>query len=411
MSEFIDNRANRIETLKEIIKRLHQGADPDDVRRELTEIVKQTDSSEIAAMEQALIAEGMPVEEVQSMCDLHSEVLRDLLVESVSPATAGGHPVDTMQRENAALSKVVARMHEALDEINGLDDETVPDQQLTALRSAFNDLMDVEKHYRRKENLLFSFLEKHGVTGPSKVMWGKDDEVRELLKTLGEALEQDDAVAGDWKVAGEAVAKPSLAAVEEMIFKETEILFPMALSTLTADDWGEIWTQSPDYGWCLVEPGSGYSPPRESKPAHEASLGKSDAIRFGTGALTFQQIDAMLKTLPVDVTFVDADDRVAFFSEGGSRVFARSKAIIGRKVQHCHPPKSVDTVERIVADFRAGEQDVAEFWIQSQGMFVHIRYFAMRDEQGEYLGTLEVTQDIAPLRQLDGEQRLLSYND
>ncbi len=411
MSEFIDNRANRIETLKKIIKRLHQGADPDEVRKQLTEIVKQTDSSEIAAMEQSLIAEGMPIEEVQSMCDLHSEVLRDLLVESVSPDIIEGHPVDTMRRENTALSEVVTKMRAALQEINSLDDSAHPEKQLTALRAAFNELMDVEKHYRRKENLLFSFLERHGVSGPSKVMWGKDDEVRELLKVLGEALEQSDAVAGDWKVAGEAVVEPALAAVEEMIFKETEILFPMAMQTLTADDWGEIWTQSPDYGWCLVEPGNKYSPPRESKPSHEASLGENDAIRFGTGALTFQQIDAMLKTLPLDVTFVDADDRVAFFSEGGSRVFPRSKAIIGRKVQHCHPPKSVDTVERIVSDFRAGRQDVAEFWIQHQGMFVHIRYFAMRDEQGEYLGTLEVTQDIAPLRKLEGEQRLLSYND
>ncbi len=411
MSEFIDNSANRIETLKSIIKRLHRGDDPDEVRKQLSEIVKQTDSSEIAAMEQSLIAEGMPVEEVQSMCDLHSEVLRDLLVESVSPATAGGHPVDTMRRENAALSEVVARMRSSLEEINGFEDNALPDRQLGLLRASFNELMDVEKHYRRKENLLFSFLEKHGVTGPSKVMWGKDDEVRELLSALGEALEQGGVVAGDWKVAGEAVAEPALAAVEEMIFKETEILFPMALGTLTADDWGEIWTQSPDYGWCLVEPASGYNPPKVDKPAHEAKLGASDAIRFGTGALTFQQIDAMLKALPVDVTFVDADDRVAFFSEGGSRVFARSKAIIGRKVQHCHPPKSVDTVERIIADFRAGRQDVAQFWIQSEDMFVHIRYFAMRDEGGEYIGTLEVTQDIASLRKLEGEQRLLNYND
>lgn len=411
MSEFIDNSANRIETLKKIIKRLHQGADPDEVRQQLTEIIKQTDSTEIAAMEQSLIAEGMPVEEIQSMCDLHSEVLRDLLVESVSPGTVEGHPLDTMRRENDALGEVVAKMRATLQEINGLDDNAVPDGQLTALRAAFNELMDVEKHYRRKENLLFSFLEKHGVSGPSKVMWGKDDEVRDLLKALGEVLEQSDAVAGDWKVVAETVAEPALAAIEEMIFKESEILFPMALSTLTADDWGEIWTQSPDYGWCLVEPSGKYAPPQAGKPAHEASLGKGDAIRFGTGALTFQQIDAMLKALPVDVTFVDNDDRVAFFSEGGSRVFARSKAIIGRKVQHCHPPKSVDTVERIIADFRAGRQNVAGFWIQNQDMFVHIRYFAMHDEQGEYLGTLEVTQDIAPLRQLEGEQRLLNYND
>jgi DUF438 domain-containing protein len=119
---------------------------------------------------------------------------------------------------------------------------------------------------------------------------------------------------------------------------------------------------------------------------------------------------ALFETLPVDITFVGADDRVAFFSEGPDRVFARSRAIIGRKVQHCHPPKSVDTVERILGDFRSGRQSVAEFWINFQGRFVHIRYFAMRDAGGQYLGTLEVTQDLTRLRALDGERRLLEYD-
>ena len=115
-----------------------------------------------------------------------------------------------------------------------------------------------------------------------------------------------------------------------------------------------------------------------------------------------ERLTAVLSTLPLDLTFVDADDRVAFFSEGPDRIFARSKAIIGRKVQHCHPPRSADTVNKILDDFRSGRQSVAEFWIKFQNKFVHIRYLAVRDDEGKYLGTIELTQDLAPLRQLSG---------
>jgi hypothetical protein len=128
-----------------------------------------------------------------------------------------------------------------------------------------------------------------------------------------------------------------------------------------------------------------------------------------TGAVSLEQLKAIFATLPVDITFVDAEDRVRFFSEGESRVFARPKAILGRLVQHCHPPSSVDVVERILADFRSGRQSVAEFWIDFKGRFAHIRYFALRDEKGTYLGTLEVTQDLTRERALQGERRLLQY--
>ncbi|RMF84991.1 MAG: DUF438 domain-containing protein, partial [Planctomycetota bacterium] len=196
-----------------------------------------------------------------------------------------------------------------------------------------------------------------------------------------------------------------------MIFKEENILLPMALGTLTDDEWGEIWRQSPEYGWCIVEPRQGYQPPPVAAGPREASLARDEALRFETGALRADQIAGIFRALPVDLTFVDADDTVRYFSEGPDRVFARSKAILGRKVQHCHPPSSVATVERILDDFRAGRQNVAEFWITFQGRFVHIRYFAVRDESGEYLGTLEVTQDATRLRALEGERRLLQYDD
>ncbi len=166
---------------------------------------------------------------------------------------------------------------------------------------------------------------------------------------------------------------------------------------------------SPQYGWCLVEPQEGYTPPK-SAGAPTPTVPGDGTITLPSGHVTVEQLTSVLSTLPLDLTFVDAEDRVAFFSEGPQRIFARSKAIIGRKVQHCHPPSSVDVVDRILSDFRNGRQNVAEFWIDFHGKFVHIRYFAVRDREGKYLGTVELTQDIAPLRALTGERRLLEYN-
>jgi DUF438 domain-containing protein len=402
MSELIDNRAQRIRTLKEIIQKLHRGTPPDEVRATLRTMVRETSSSEIAAMEQELIAEGMPVEEVKSMCDLHSQVLREVIAEPVQIAPPPGHPLDTFARENEALQGAIAEMR-ALVSMR----DAAPD--LDAWRGAFGRLMDVEKHYQRKENLLFSCLERHNITGPSKVMWGKDDEVRELLKAFGETLAVDQMSADEAALVVETIVEPALAALEEMISKEQRILLPMSRETLTEDEWAEIWQESPRFGFCLVEPRTGYRLPAAAAPHKLASVQAGEALVFPSGSLDLAQLKGIFAALPVDITFVDADDRVRFFSEGPDRVFERSKAILGREVHHCHPPKSVHIVEEIVSSFRDGRQNVAEFWIQLKGRFVHIRYFAVRDEDGAYLGTLEVTQDLTRLRGLEGERRLLEF--
>ena len=453
MSELIDNRAHRIRTLKEVIRHLHEGRAPGEVKAQLQALVRECDASEIAAMEQELMAEGVPVEEIMGMCDLHSQVVREVLVEKASAPPPPGHPVDTFRRENEALRAQVGSMRSALA---ALGEESAPEETavdpalLLVCRRLFSGLMDVEKHYQRKEHLLFSCLERHGITGPSTVMWGKDDEVRAMLKELGSALAATGGTVGEWRLVARVVAEPALAAVEEMIFKEERILLPMALQNLTATEWGEIFAQSPQFGYCLVDPREGYLPPAAASDVPAAAsdeaarsgiafapgpfaagsravpLGMSGAPRAArgegvpqavgkglvvlpTGALSLEQLKAVFATLPVDVTFVDADDRVRFFSEGKDRVFPRPKAILGRLVQHCHPPGSVDVVERILSDFRSGRQDVAEFWIDFKGRFAHIRYFALRDEKGAYLGTLEVTQDLTRERALSGERRLLEY--
>lgn len=409
MTELLDNKAFRIRTLKEIIKSLNDGVPPEEVESKLKELVRETDSTEIAAMEQELIADGMPVEEVQAMCDLHSQVLKEVIVDSKEQEIAPGHPVDTFKRENQAIINEVNSLRRLFSQINQDSEEKELKKLLISIRHLFNNLMDIEKHYRRKEQLVFSCLERHGVTGPAKVMWGKDDEVRELLKALNESLKVEEAKAEEWQIVVEAVAEPCLKAIEEMIYKEEKILLPMALDTLTEDEWAEVWIQSPEYGWCIIEPLEGYKPPETMETPPAAKIPRDHALTFPTGSLTFDQLLGMFSVLPVDITFVDAEDRVRYFSEGPERIFERSKAIIGRKVQHCHPPKSVDIVERIVSDFRSGRQNLAEFWITMGGKFIHIRYFAVRGENGEYLGTLEVTQDLTKLRALEGERRLLEY--
>jgi len=408
MSEIINNSEQKIATLKSIIKRLHAGEDQEQVKASLRQLVRETDHTEIVAMEQQLIAEGMPVQELTSMCDLHSQAMREVLVQLAPPPLPAGHPAETFRRENQALSEAIARARRAMDDLEAVADEADPGEALTRWRQAVNDLMDIDKHYQRKEHVIFSMLERHGINGPSKVMWAKDDQIRDVLKQLAASLREQHATAGEWKHLAGSVGEIALRLIEEMIYKEENILIPMCLNRFTADQWGEIFLASPRYGWCLVEPRTGYQPP-DSVVKQAVRLGGGDAVSLPTGNLTLQQLTALFSTLPVDITFVDADDRVAFFSEGPDRTFARSKAIIGRKVQHCHPPKSVHIVDQIIDDFRSKRQSVAEFWINFQGKFIHIRYFAVRSEQGEYLGTLEVTQDLTHVRSLEGERRLLQY--
>ena len=412
MSELINNREHRIEDLKKIILHLHRGEAPEAVRDQLAAIVGQTDATEVAAMEQQLMADGMSVDEVRSMCDLHAQVLRDVVKPiQIRVPLAPGHPLDTFRRENAAIREAVAAAREAFSVVTGAAAEPdLPAGALDACRATANALFDIDRHYRRKEDLLFPFLEKHGIVGPSKVMWAKDDEVRGLVAALGEALHETSAGLDEWRLLLGTVGEQALSAVEEMVSKEELILLPMALDTLTREEWGVCGPSRRAWAGASSSPASGYQPPEGSTPADPLEVAGHRAMVLPTGHLTIDQLPALFQVLPVDLTFVDDEDRVAFFSEGPQRVFARSRAIVGRKVQHCHPPRSVDVVTRILDDFRAGAQSVAEFWIEFHQRFVHIRYFAVRDAAGTYLGCLEVTQDATAIRALGGERRLLHYD-
>ena len=399
MSKYIDNSRKRKEALKKLILDLHAGGDLEEIKARFSELITDVSAIEIAKMEQELIDEGLPVQEVKALCDVHVAVFQESLSGQASPEMTPGHPVHTFKYENFAAGEVLKLLKET---VGGLPDEGAWERA----RTFAEQLTEVNKIYLRKENLLFPFLEKHGVSGPSAVMWGIHDDVRAQMKTLRQALQEEQV--GRVR----ETLEPLATAIEQMFYKEEHILYPTALKVLNDAEWLAIRDQSEEIGYCLVRPGDQWEP----EVSERIEIPKSTSYRtpsderldLDTGSLTAEQINLLLAHLPVDVTFVDENGVVRYFSQGRQeRVFTRTAAIIGRKVQNCHPPGSVHIVNRLLDDFRSGARDVAEFWIQMAGKFVHIRYFALRDAEGKYRGVIEVTQDIAPLRGLEGERRLL----
>lgn len=408
MSEFINNREYRQKVLKEIMKELHNGKTVEEVKPRFEKLIQGISPGEISEMEQALIMEGMPVEEIQRLCDVHAAVFKGSIEEihrPQKPEDTPGHPVHTFKLENREIEKLINEKIKPDIEKFEMDDN---EENKNLLAEDFKVFAEIDKHYSRKENLLFPYMEKYGITAPPKVMWGVDDEIRDLIKETQRLLSD---YTGN---KNEVVEKAKEAADKaiEMIFKEENILFPMVLETLTEDEWMKIEEESIEIGYSFIEPEGQWKPVRvnvEEKAENKGKELSSDGyVEFDAGSLTAEEINAMLNTLPIDITFVDKAGTVKYFTQGKERIFARPKTVIGRKVQNCHPPASVHIVEKIIEDFISGKKDHEDFWIKMGDKYVYIRYFAVRNAKGEYLGTVEVTQDIKPIMEITGEKRLLS---
>jgi DUF438 domain-containing protein len=408
MSELIKDAEKRKELLKHMILQLHEGKAPEAVKKQLIRLLGKVPYNDVVEVEQELIKEGLPQEEVLRLCDIHTMALDGVLDHTEAKTAPPGHPVHTFKEENRALRKEIQALEHLYEDVKNTKSKDQLGGLWDEILQHFNTLMDVEKHYLRKENLLFPFLEKHGVTGPPNVMWGKHDETREFLKGAVEALSSTDDISVDEAITViKLVLRPASKAVEDMINKEEEILFPMCLDTLTEEEWVQIERQSIEYGFCLYDPTTQWRP--EGVELEESVSEEMDKIQLSSGSFNVNEITSILNTIPFDMTFVDKDDKVKYFTQGRERIFARSRAILGRNVRHCHPPSSVHVVEKILDDFKSGKEDNAAFWITLKDRFVHIEYFALRSADGDYLGTLEVSQDLTEKRKLKGEQRLLQY--
>lgn len=407
MSELINNREYRQKVVKEIILDLHQGKAVHEVKDRFDQIAKDLDPAELSLIEQGLINEGLPIAEVQRLCDVHAAVFRDALENNPALSVPSGHPVAIFMAENQALEKLIDQ--EIKPVIRELQQATGSAEHKAALKMAekLNLLSDVDKHYRRKEDLVFPFLEKYEITGPPKVMWGVDDKNRELLKQA-KAMVKNYQPSQKQQVITQI--EEALAQVEEMFFKEEKIFLPMAAETLTEDEWAQVLQDSDEIGYCLIEPEQNWKPSRANVVAGTEKIADEHTarhIKFGTGVLLPKEINLIFNHLPVDITFVDNNGVVKYFSAAKDRIFPRTRTIIGRRVENCHPPSSVHIVEAIVEDFKNGKKEHEDFWIKMGDKYVYIRYFAVKDDDGKFSGVLEVTQDIKPIQSITGEKRIM----
>jgi hypothetical protein len=395
--------------LKQIIKDLHDGGDMAVLKLRFKDLIQGVEAPEIAKMEQELMDEGLPAEEIKRLCDVHVEIFKEALEEQDRPDPPVGHPIHTYMKENRASEKIMSDTSMLMGLLGQPPTREAFEEHRQALGELIDQLSEINTHYTRKENQLFPMLEAHHFTGPSQVMWSIHDDIRAHMKQTREAFAANDPAQTVTSL------KEAVQAIRDMIYKEEHILFPTSLDMLTDSEWIKVKDGEADIGFAWVVPDTGW--PDEilkdtGAPAPEPQEVLQDvagALGLNTGRLTLEQINLMLTHLPVDLTFVDENDRVAYYSEGPERIFPRSPAIIGREVRNCHPPNSVHMVNKILDAFKSGSRDSAAFWIEMGGKFIYIRYFPVRDAGGHYRGCLEVSQDLTEIRKLEGENRLLDW--
>jgi len=410
MSELTENKKRM---LKEVIMQLHEAVSPQEVRERFRQVLEGISPVEIAKIEQELVKEGMPREEIRKLCDVHLAVFREQL-EKQKLDVPIGHPIGILMEEHKVMLQFAEKLGMIADKVQQVSDISYVGDEIHQIEHIAEDFLDAEKHYLREENVLFPNLEKHGITEPPSIMWMEHNQIREKKKQLSKLIENYSSISfQDFKKQLGETAESLSSILPSHFFKENSILFPAALRVITDEEWKDVRKEFDEIGYCCFTPPSlTVTPQREETKEANAALGALEGIlQFETGSLTKEELEALLDSLPVDITFVDKEDTVKYFNKAEGRVFVRTKAVIGRKVQLCHPQKSVHIVNRILDVFKAGKEDVAEFWIPMNNRLIHIRYFAVRDKNGEYLGTMEVTQDITDIKKIEGEKRLLDWKD
>lgn len=394
----------RTEQLKSYLRRLGGGEDLESVRADFVKEFGDVEASEIMRAEQELMKEGTPLAEVQKLCDIHSALFHgatreekianaeraaEASLKKAAPVPAAayhdkheraaalaaipGHPLNTLTRENETLTRWIAEARERLDA--GAD-----------MGEALAKVREVAVHYAKKGDLLYPHLKvKYEISGPSDVMWTVDDEIRDELAALTKETEHDEV----WKERVQAVLKRA----EEMIYKENNILFPICAVNFTEDEWRGVYRDAKDYADCLGVTGSVWDAAEAKATAADAALRGEGEIVMPGGHLTLEQLVALLNTIPLEITFVDADDINRFFNEG-PKAFKRPGMAIDREVFSCHPPKIEPMVRGIIDDLRAGRRDSVPIWMEKGGRTMPVTYMAVRDKEKNYLGTMEIVQDM-----------------
>jgi len=409
MNEMKKDTEAKKEMLRELLTKLHEAEEPsEELKEKCKDLLLDLTPWELSHIEKTLINEGMPKEAMLKLCDIHVLIQKEAHGEEKIKVLPG-HPLNTLMEEHKILLQLADELKNKAKEIKPAENFDSVKDEMKEVQDIEDHFKDSEKHYLREENVLFPYLEKHGITQPPKVMWAEHDEIREKKKKLYQLLETHKSMQfREFTERLEQMAIDIANKLSNHFYKENNILFPAALNAISEEEWGEIIKQFDEIGYCSFTPEAAKAMlEKEEKPMSEKAAFAGGLISFETGNFSVEELETLLNSLPVDITFVDKDDKVRYFSQAKDRVFVRTKAVIGRKVQQCHPEKSVHVVEQILNDFKQGKRDAAEFWLTLNERLIYIRYFPVRNEKGEYLGCLEVTQDITDIKKIEGEKRLL----
>ncbi|MDO4432474.1 MAG: DUF438 domain-containing protein [Aerococcaceae bacterium] len=404
-------KAERIAVLRDILIQLHNGASVESVQDLFNQHFSGVSAIEISLMEQELMNGdyGITFEDVMKLCNVHANLFKGSIDGvDVAESDQPGHPVHVLKTENIAFQAALLRIQRLL---NTLTIDAEPGL-LNGLKRQYQLLSQFKFHYDRKENLLFPIMERYGHTAPPKVMWGVDDEIRALFQTAEQVLHQfPNTTIETIRQTFDAFEKE----FKEMIFKEEAILIPLLLSIFNEDDWLAVANESDTFGYAIIQPEAKWQPKRETFTQAESTtttVASSDqALSFGGGFLSFKEANLILNHLPFEITFINKDDIFKYFNqsiEQEAKIFGRSPSAIGRHVENCHPPKSLEMVTTLINDFRSGRRDRESMWFHMRGKFVYVTYIAVRDENNDYMGVLEYVHDIQPILDLQGEKRGLA---
>ena len=381
----------RQEILKNLMLRLHAGEDKEVIQEEFNEVFDEISPYEIQLMERNLMSDGITFAEIMSLCNVHANLMGAKVntQTTVADFEQPGHPVHVMKMENLAIRGALDRVERLLVNFLETKDSTIE----KGLKRQISLLDQFENHYQRKEYAMFPIMEKKGITAPPKVMWGVHDQIRDLYRDFKKALNDGkESTLEEFQIARDEML--------EMIQKEENILIPMVEQVFHVDDWETIASQSPDYGYCIVKPEKEWAVKKSFSPVKEETQVESEGdIPLSTGSLSLKELNLILNLLPMELSFVDAQNIVKYYNEGNGeeKIFKRTPSAIGRDVILCHPPRVHETVQTIFEQLKSKQKEKEEMWFKTEDKMVHVTYHAVWDEEGKYMGCLEYVQDIKPL--------------
>lgn len=407
MSNIYNANSNKKEQLKKIIKRLHQGENVEKLKEEFKDLLDKVAPNDIVQIEEELIKEGITREEILKLCDLHLSLFKQTFSKQ-STNTGGNNPIDILKEEHKLITQFAEELKSIVSQISSFDDYSLAGKMIEKLIDIATKFKESASHYAREENVLFPYLDRKGIKEPPKIMWMEHDMIRNMEKNFYSIIDSHKEISFKRFVGQlQEIAINLYETITSHFYKENNILFEMAKKVLSEEEIKEIKGEFDRLGYCSFTPVEG----AQAQTAFQKIVSKVPAageeVKFATGSLTPKQLQALFDTLPFELTFIDSSDIVRFFSLSKEPIFSRSTAILGLEVQNCHPQKSLHLVNSIIEEFKSGKRDVAEFYLTIDEKFIYIRYFAVRDELNNYLGCVEVTQDVTKIRTLQGEKRLL----